>query len=423
MYNGKVLNRSKNSCPKLYIRAENIYLYDDNGNQIIDGCSNSMNVNLGYSQHKIVESMTKQAKLLPFVHNKKCTTEIQEVLAKELSALVANQYMCYFCSNGSDAIETAMRIAYQYQVSKNNLSKNKFLSWSGSYHGSSLGALSVTGNDLIISKYKNYVLDYPKLKFPDCKNCKVSKCELDCLKKLKQNSSENIAGMVVDGMLANCFGSKMPPTNYMEELQKICREKDILIIVDEIATSIGRTGKNFCYEYFNGFSPDIICLSKGIGVGYTNLGAVLVSNKVIDSISDDKDFLGHTYNGNPISCAGGLAALQIINKDGILQNVNDREKELVNYLNTWKMNEGIKDINGKGLMYSIEFNKKILGNDFIERINETSLENGLLLLSANLKNSMHITIAPPLIIDRQQLTQLCDRLDCVLKKVLQDKNK
>lgn len=421
MSNSSVLYRQKGAHPKLFVGAEDIYLIDEKGNKIIDGCSNSMNVNLGYSQNRIVDAMTKQANTLPFMHNKKGTTMVQEELAWKLSSLLNNEYRCYFCSNGSDAIETALRITYQYHVSKNHKERKNFLSWTESYHGSSMAALSVTGNDLVTKPYENFVKNYAKLKFPDCSNCHQTDCKFECMAALDEEQIRTSAGIVLDGMLTNCFGSKLPGHSYMEKIQEICRDNDIAIIVDEIATSIGRTGKHYAFQHYDGFKPDIICLSKGIGVGYANLGAVLVSNHFLQSIDNDKDFLGHTYNGQPISCSVGITALEILETDHILENVREREKELRGYLQEILKIPGVMDFSGKGLMYSIRFDRNIVGEDFIDRFNQLSIENELLLLSAKLKNSMHITLSPPLIITKEQLTQLCTRLEGIIRKCIQER--
>ncbi len=422
MIESKVLYRKKSDKPVLFKSASDIYIFNEQGEKFLDACSNSMNVNLGYSQARIVDSMVKQATILPFAHNKKGTTIVQEELAIKLTSLLTEEnYSCFFCSNGSDAIETALRIAYMYQVSSDNLDKTEFVSWTESYHGSSLGALSVTGIENVFEPYDKFIKKYPKIMFPNCSNC-TNECDKNgndckCLAELTPEIMKNTAGIVIDGMITNPVGSKMPPNKYLELLQKKCNDDQVVLIFDEIATSIGRTGRNFSFEHFN-VRPDIICLSKGLGVGYANIGAVLVADHIKNALTEDKDILGHTFNGHPISCAVGLEVLDIIKEDGVTENVKEREKELKDYLDSIKHYPGIKEVNGKGLMYSLVFDRGYVPENFLSIVTELSMQNGLLLLSASTKRSMHITISPPLIIKKNQMDDLCCKLDKVIKKSL-----
>lgn len=407
-------NFEKDTLP-IFSESKGIYLKTQDGKTILDGCSNSMNVNLGYSRKDIVDVICDQALKLPFMHNKKGNTIKQIELAEKLVELLPTKekYRCYFCSNGSDSIEAAMRVAFNYCKSLNLNKKKNFAYFSESYHGSSMGALSVTGVKQITEPYDLFIKKFNSLPFPNCVNCE--KCNFSCI---DEEIVENSVAIIIDSMITNSFGCKRPSIEYFNKLRDLCKKYNTVIIADEIATSIGRTGKNFCFEYYE-FIPDIVCISKGIGVGYVNLGAILVSDHLIRSLSDKSDLLGHTYNGSPIACAVGLKVLDIIKKENILENVCECGNELNCELIKLKKYNIIDSISGLGLMYSISFNKNIIKKGFINNLVKECFENGLLILSADLESSKHITIAPPLIITKKEIKKLVQIIDFSIANVLE----
>lgn len=418
MKKSSLLGRTKHDNLPMFVRADNIYLYTEDGKKIIDGCSNSMNVNLGYGRDDLAEVIERQARLLPFMHNKKGNTKVQNQLSNKLtSMLLPKKFRCYFCSNGSDTIETAMRIAFTYNKSQNLYKNDNFISFKGSYHGSSLAALSITGCDKVTEKYQGYIKKYTNLNFPNCSKCiNKNACSYSCIDK---NMIKNSIAIIADGMITNSYGCRMLPKNYLNYLAKLCRKYNTILIMDEIATSIGRTGKNFSFEYFD-FIPDIICISKGLGVGYANLGAVLVSENITNKLND-YNLLGHTYNGNPISCAVGLKALEIIKNERILENVKSMEIELKTGLSKLTKFDVVEKVRGKGLMFSVSFDQSKINDDFLNQLINECFTNGLLVLGANLKYTTHITVAPPLIITKNQINEICQIIYKSIENLLKER--
>ena len=166
--------------------------------------------------------------------------------------------------------------------------------------------------------------------------------------------------------------------------------------------------------------PDIICISKGLGVGYANLGAVLVSENITNKLND-YNLLGHTYNGNPISCAVGLKALEIIKNERILENVKSMEIELKTGLSKLTKFDVVEKVRGKGLMFSVSFDQSKINDDFLNQLINECFTNGLLVLGANLKYTTHITIAPPLIITKNQINEICQIIYKSIENLLKER--
>lgn len=386
-----------------FVKSDGIYLYTDDNKEIIDGCSNSMNVNLGYGVLEIEKVIQEQIRKINFMHTGKGTTYESLMLANRLHDIIKpyGNYKVYFATSGSDCIEAALRISvlYQQKNKRNQGSNTRFATFEGSYHGSTLGALSVSGHRKFQKLYNGYIGDC--LTIPTRWNLEW---EMDFT---------DITAFVLDSMITNPIGSEMIDRDYLNYLVEICKESGVITIIDEIATSIGRLGCFFGFED-SGISPDIVCISKGLGVGYANIGAVIVKSNIIDSINS-ADILGHTYNASPIDCKIAMTVLDYIEEHGIFEHVNNlsnyieyRLKDLKNKLPC------ISKVSGKGFMWSIHFRNNVNASKLFKEC----YNNGLLLLYLEYEAYNHMTFCPPLITSKNQIDSMLDILEKSITKVL-----
>ncbi len=313
------------------VKGKGVYLYDDKGNSYIDAIS-SWWVNLfGHSNPRLNEALRKQAETIEhvifanFVHEPalKLTDKLLKITPKNLTKL-------FFADNGSSAVEVAMKMSFGYFKNLGKI-KNRFVYLDSGYHGETLGALSVCGEELYSEQYKEIMIPNIKVKGPDCFRCPFKKtrdtCNTECFSFMEKALDENkdkIAAVIIEPMVNCAGGFKMYPANYLKKLRNLTAELGIHLIVDEIAVGFGRTGKMFASEYAS-IEPDFMCLSKGITGGYMPLSVVLTTDDVYDAFYDDyttlKAFLhSHSYTGNALACALAVETLNIFEDENVLEN-------------------------------------------------------------------------------------------------------
>ena len=397
----------------LILSANNISFINEHGNVILDASSNVINVNLGYSQEILIQAMEKQARLISYCHNSFANVEIQRKLADKLLEVSKLQdYKCYFCSSGSETIEFSLRLANLIHKSK----RNKCLSFEGSYHGSSLGALSVSGTNQK-KFYENILPKNDFLKIPNCNNCLNKKCS-DCVfvnEIVKLLSSKEYHSLIIDPMGSNALGFIKYSDKYIKTINCICKETNTILILDEITTSIGRTGEPFAYNHYKNIKPDIICLSKGLGVGYANIGVALVRENIIYDLDySSTNLLGNTYNGNPIACAVAFEAINIIQNTNIITNIRKSSNTIDAYFNSIRKKRIVSGVFGKGLWYSINFIPNESCN-YAQLIKSKCLKKGVHILSSQYcfenKIYSHLSFAPPFIIKKHELLTIINIIE------------
>ncbi len=400
----KVIKRFPENSIKNLAKADGMYVIDSVGNTFLDMASGSMIANLGYNNKEIINVINSKYKNMSYCHNGNYSHESQELLAEKLNDLFDEEYHSYFCSSGSEVIEAALRISYAYQCINGKSNNDKFVAFNESYHGSSLGALSITG----APKARNYWKDLVK------KNVFIGRNEE--FEYLENIFSENVAGFVVEPLSTNATGVIEYPKTTLEDIYKITRKNNQLIIFDEISTSIGRTGSNFYFEQQNlNFSPDIICCSKGLGVGYFNIGVVLVKKDISDKIMNSHiPLLGHSYNGHPIGTAVGVKVLEIIERESYVEKNIKIAKTLNSGIERVISNyDGIK-LHHKSLVSSIHLSDEF--DKFTSReLYETLLKNKVMTVPSSKK---HITISPPFILTNNQIDEFLDKLEKSIAEII-----
>lgn len=420
--------------------AKGIYVYDTNGKKYVDGCSGAVTANLGHGVQEVIKAMNEQASKVAFVYRSQFTNEAAEMLAETLSRRLGcgTKYWTFFVNSGSEATETAMKIAIQYWQEQGRKGKNKILSRWLSYHGITLGALSMSGHPARRARFVPLLEDFPIVSPPYCYRCPYHltfpSCQWRCADELEEAivriGAEHIAAFIAEPIIGAAGAAMTPPEGYYERIRDICWRHEILLIADEIMTGLGRTGKMMALDHWK-VQADIVTLGKGLGAGYTPIAATLASERVMEPILNGSGVVmsGHTLSANPLSAAVALAVLQYIDKHNLVQHAHEMGSYLFTKLQALqKKFAWIGDVRGKGLLLGIEFvtpnTKAMIPSDlaFTDTVVATAQEHGLLVYpsaSGNGKDGAAIIIAPPLTIERAQIDELAELLERTFSRIEQ----
>jgi adenosylmethionine-8-amino-7-oxononanoate aminotransferase len=428
-----VLRRSFRKHFRVAVRGEGANVWDVDGKQYLD-FSGSAAVNfIGHGVEEIAAAMNAQAKQLEFVHSSQFTTPVAEEYAAELLAFAGKNFQggcVYFTCGGSEAIETALKLARQYQVEIGQTRRHQIISRGQSYHGSTLGALSVSGNKRRREIYLPMVREFAHVAFPYCYRCAYD-CKDGCrncgqkyavdLERAIEAANGEAAAFIVEPVSGATLGAVVPPPGYLQSVSEICRRHGVLLIADEVMTGMGRAGRSFAVEHWQ-VAPDILVTAKGLSSGYAPLGAVLVAKKVADAIADGSGaFLhGFTYNSHPISLAAGRAVLRFLQERQLVQEADSERPGstaavLRHALEGLRDAKSIGDVRGIGLLWGVEFvadkatkQPFVPEHNFAGRVAQAAAERGLLVYP--MQGCMdgvagdHVLIAPPAITTEEQIT-------------------
>jgi len=412
------------------VRGEGVYIWDSEGNKYLD-FSGSAAVNfIGHGVAKISQAMVEQARQLEFAHTSQFTTPIAEQYARELLDFAGRNFAggaVYFTSGGSEAIETALKLARQYQVEACQTRRHQVLSRTQSYHGSTLGALSVSGNKRRRQIYLPMIREFEHIGIPYCYRCNYD-CKDGCrncgqeyaaeLDQAIQASNGQAAAFIFEPVSGATLGAVTPPPGYLQSIAQICQRHAVLLIADEVMTGMGRTGKNFAVDHWD-IAPDILVTAKGLSSGYAPLGAVIASKKVIDAIAAGSGaFLhGFTYNAHSIALAAGQAVLPMVKN--LTPSANSEQLDTIaaklhKSLNELRNLKTVGDIRGIGLLMGIEFVQDKSSKqpfdpkqNFAGRVGQAAAQRGLLVYPmqgcVDGTQGDHLLIAPPAVTTRDQI--------------------
>jgi len=329
-------------------RGDGVYLYDTKGNKYLDGVSSLWVTVHGHRKKELNQAINKQ--LGKIAHSTLLglgnIPAIQ--LAKKLVKITPKGLAKVFYSDsGSTAVEIALKMAFQYWQQTSLRKKTKFITLQNAYHGDTIGSVSVGGIDLFHKIYKPLLFKSLKVK-PDAK----------AIEAVMRKHHHEIAAIIMEPLIQAAAGLLLEPKGLLKAVRQLCHKYNILLIVDEVATGFGRTGKMFACEHEN-ISPDIMCVAKGITGGYLPLAATLTTNKIYQAFlgrpEENRTFFhGHTYTGNPLACAAALANLAIFQKEKTLQKLQPKIKILQQELSRFTQLCNIKEIRQLGFMVGIE---------------------------------------------------------------------
>jgi adenosylmethionine-8-amino-7-oxononanoate aminotransferase len=409
------------------VKGEGIYLFDEHGRRYIDAKGGIAVINVGYGVKEIVDAMSEQALTLNFLNTIQFTSPAQEALSERLAEFSPpGLNKTWLSLSGTEANETAIKLARQYHVETGNPGRYKLIGlWNG-YHGNTLGSLSASGKTAWRKLYTPYLLDFPHIFPAYCYQCYFDReypgCELICARELekvvKQEGPESISAVIMEPLIAATAGVLMPPTEYFKIVRSICDRYGILLIADEVFTGMGRTGKNFAISHWD-VIPDIITTAKGIAGGYMPLGATIVHDKVFDTIcSGSGQFVhGITFSGHPVACAAGIATMDYLKKHDLVKRSERMGDYLIEKLTELKQFDFVGDIRGEGLLVGVEFVKDRNSRTPFERksdlartITGKAFERGLIVHPVfGGIDSVYgdcILLAPPFIIQEKEIDEI-----------------
>lgn len=422
-----------------------VYLYDNAGRRYLDGSSGAIAASLGHGIPEIVEAMRVQAERVTFVHRSHFISEPVMQLAEKLAEWSpGNLRYAFFVNSGSEATETAHKIAIQYWQELGYDRKTRVLSRWMSYHGITTGALSMSGHVLRRRRFVPLLADYPSVSPPYCYRCpwgqEPANCLQHCLDEMeaaiRRIGPEYIAAFIAEPVIGAAGGAVVPPEGYFQRIREICDRYQILFIADEVMTGCGRTGKNFGIDHW-GVVPDLMAIGKGMSGGYTPQAAVLVTEEIHETIRKGTGFImaGHTYSANPLSSAVSLAVLRFMEAEGLVDRARQQGDELIADLRTLQKEIPlIGDVRGKGLLCGVEFVKDPVTKEpfplqqgVTQRILEKAFQKGLLLYPASggldgIAGDA-ILVAPPLIIRSEERKELVELLRQTLLEVQEELHK
>ncbi|MFN2745700.1 MULTISPECIES: aspartate aminotransferase family protein [Bacillus] len=408
--------------------AKGSYIYDQTGKRFLDGCSGAVTCSLGHGVSEVIAPLKEQLDAVSFVYRSQFTSRPAEQLAELLAEVLPEDLnWSFFVNSGSEAVETAMKIAVQYWQEKGQNDKTMFLSRWNSYHGITNGALSLSGFYERRYRFTQMLHNYPAASAPNCYRCpyqlSAPECETACVKEvelaIKRIGKSFIAGFVAEPVIGAAGGAIAAPRGYYKRIKDLCEENGILFIADEVMCGMGRTGKMLAIEHW-GVTPDIAVLGKGMSAGYSPIAAAVITDGIMKTIKNGSGVImsGHTYSANPFSAAAALSVLRYIIKHDLPRQAATKGKRLKNRLrDVMKQSNIIGDIRGKGLLLGVEFvsdkkSKKPFPSSLSvsARIISEAKRRGLLIYPAEAGiaggGGDAVIIAPPLTITDHEMDEL-----------------
>lgn len=421
-------------------RAEGIYIWDQDGRRVIDGSSGAMVVNIGHGNRNVIDAMKEQMDRVTFAYRLHFENEPAEDLARMAAERMPEGLdKIFFVSGGSEAVESCIKLARQWAVATGQGTRWKVISRFPSYHGGTLGALSVTGYAALSQPFTPMMREMPKVPAPtaylDRDNLTMEQRGqkyADMLEeKIQEEGPESVLAFIMEPIGGASTGALVAPDSYYPRIRDICERYGILLIHDEVMSGAGRTGKFLGGDHWN-CKPDIIALSKGFASGYCPLGAMAAPARIVQPVLDAGGFLhGFTYAGNPLACAAGKAVLQEIERLDLVGNAARMGDALKGELEELaKRFPFIGDVRGKGLLLAAEFvsdpeTMKPLPKELNahQRMVDLAYERGLIIYSRRTRGGVegdHFLVCPPMIVNREQVGEITAILGDTLEVLARD---
>ena len=419
-----------NSSRPVLAEARGIYMWDVHGKRYIDGSSGSMVSNIGHSNPRVLAAMKEQMDRATFGYRLHFRTEASENLAARTAAMMPEGLdRVFFVSGGSEAVESAIKLARQYALTRGEGERRKVISRFPSYHGCTLGALALTGYDPLTGPFAPMMRDMPHIAAPTCyldrdnltDEEKGAKYAEALREKIEAIGPKRALAFIMEPVGGASTGALVAPDSYYQRIRDICDEYGLLLIYDEVMTGVGRTGKFLAAEHWEQ-SPDIVVLGKGLGAGYAPLSAVVARADIVEAVLNDGGFMhGYTYAGNPLACSAGLAVLKEILHHDLIGNaarMGEKLKERLTAL--MKRFPFIGDVRGKGLLLAFELvqdraTMAPLPKEWnaYHRLVEIAYAHKLVIYARRTRGGDegdHFLICPPMIVSDADLDEIMDKL-------------
>lgn len=411
-------NSSKMYNRRIVESGQDFYFIDENGQKYLDGIANMWCNVWGFNENRITRGMIDQIRKIPHSTIFGLTNDKSIKLSAEFLKLTKGMSKIFYTDNGSSAIESALKMATQYWSNQGNYTKSRFLSIKSSYHGDTIGAMSVGYVDTYFRKYKRLLMRTKTIPKPSSTMLFVTSDNYDIkellekTEKIIEENSEKSIALVMESGAQIAGGVTIYPSGYQEKIAEICRKNNILFILDEIATGFGRLGNMIEYLAQNSI-PDIACFGKAITGGYFPLAITVASEKIYKEfeanwMEQKQLFHGHTYAGHPVGCAAVIENLKMYHENHLINKIRENSKYLSKRIQEFSRFQIVKNIRGKGLLAAF---------DLINRGTQISSINGIptsiYVMRESLRRGVYlrslgstILFIPPLAIDKDSLEKI-----------------
>ncbi|MFQ5946979.1 MAG: aspartate aminotransferase family protein [Anaerolineae bacterium] len=411
------------------VRGEGVYLYDSEGRQYLDGSGGALVVTVGHGVAEIAQAIGEQAARIAYVHGTQFATDPLETLAADLAKRApVEDARLYLVSGGSEATETSIKLARQYHLAKGAGGRYKVIFRWPSYHGSSLGALSVSGRFLLRRSFAPLLVEMPHIPAPYAYRCRLPGCgpvcSLECARaleaKILEEGPETVAAFIGEPVIGASGGALVPPPEYFRIVRETCDRYGVLFIADEVMCGLGRTGQWFAIEHW-GVCPDILTTGKGLTSGYVPGGALLVKGEIVEALKAGGGFPhGFTYSHHPVVAAAGLAVLRYSERLHLVERAGTMGAYLQERLGKLVDLPTVGEIRGLGLMAGVEIVRDRETklpyppeHRMAQSIQREAFKRGLVVyLSEGHVDGAGdlLMLGPPLVIEREQIDDLVARL-------------
>jgi len=423
------------------VRGEGCWIIAEDGRRYLDASGQAAVVSIGHGVAQIGRAMAEQSAKIAFAHTTQFHSEPAEKLAARVLAIAPPNFRnggrVYFTSGGSEAAETAIKLARQYFLESKQPARYRIVSRKQSYHGSTLGAMSVSGNVGRRAPYAPMIPEWGHIAPCFCYHCPLNKtfpeCTLACADELdaflRANDTASVAAFVFEPVVGATLGAAPAVDGYTTRIAEICRKHGILVVADEVMTGMGRTGKPFASAHW-GLEPDIILTGKGIASGYAPLGAVLVAPRIVEAFEKGSAAFMHgfTYQAHPVATAAGNAVFDYLEAQRLFERVAPAGEMLRKSLAKLESHPHVGQVRGLGLLLGVEFVKSKAKREpfpkeagVAEKIRQAAQEKNVLVYpgqgTVDGTRGDHVLLAPPFIIQADECELIADALQYALGKV------
>jgi hypothetical protein len=425
--------------PAKAARGEGVYIVDANGKRFLDGCGGAAVSCLGHSHAAVANAIREQVETLPYVHTSFFTTDVMEALAEKLVKNAPGMGNVLLLSGGSEAIEAALKLSRQYFVEIGQPERHLYIARRQSYHGNTLGALSVGGNEWRRKKFEPIMTPghhvAPCFEYRDMRDDETpeeygQRAANELEEKILELGPRNVSAFIAETVVGGTAGAVAAVPGYFKRIREICDQYGVHLILDEVMCGMGRTGTMMAYEQ-EGIVPDIVTMAKGLAAGYQPVGAVLCKDEITDAIRKGSGFFqhGHTFMGHATAVAASLATLNVIEDERLLDNVQVRGDSILAKLReTLAHHPNVGDVRGRGLFIGIEFVADKTSKAPIDpgakthnKVQKAAMQQGLMVYgmggTIDGRYGDHVLLAPPYIINEEHESELVEKLTSAINEV------
>ncbi|MEW6244608.1 MAG: aspartate aminotransferase family protein [Bacillota bacterium] len=428
LYSMANLGQVRKHGPRIIVRGHDCYVWDIDGKRYIDGFAGLQLTNVGHGRKEIADAVTRQMGEIEYWHLFAgfCNLPAVKLSSKLADLAPGNLQVTHFVNSGSEAADSAFKIARQYQRKRGFAQKYKIIYRNRAYHGMTMGATSAAGDKAFRAYHEPLVPGFIRIPNNHCYRCHFGlsypMCDLQCARVLEttilEEGPETVAAFIADPVQGSTGGYIPPVPEYIPMVREICRKYNVLYIDDEVITGFGRTGKMFGIEHWQQ-APDIMIVAKGLSSGYLPVGAVIMTSEIADTLQDEAFLHGMTYGGHPACAAAALANLEIVERESLPARAARMQGYVMERLRSMLDYSIVGEVRGIGMMYALEIVRdKSSKESFAQasaRIVEIAAEKGLILRVGSMGGS--VLMCPPLIMTEELADEMLDIVSETISEV------